>query len=170
MRYRISEPEQKRARAPHNLFVINILLFHLMLAPAAIVIDVGRYGMLLPLLFSAAVIFYIYIRSRRSDAWFVAAHWKLAFRRCLLLMLGYAVTAIFLLVAWLVTMGMADATMKDILNTAITRIGIMPTLIMAMVTVVLEAGGLNQVARGEVPDGVVAAFPPPEDVIAVQDS
>jgi len=135
-----------------------------MLAPAGIVIDIGMYGLLLPLTISLSVIGYTYLQSKKSGPWFVIAHWKLAFRRCRLLMLGYAVTALFMLIAWLVTLGMADATMKDILYTAITRIGIMPTLIMVMVTVVLEAGGLNQVSRGEVPESIVRVFPPPEDM------
>jgi len=170
MKCLINESESRRARTPHNLFVINILLFHLMLAPAAIVIDIGMYGLLLPLVVSLSVIAFIYLQSRKAVPWFVAAHWRLTFRRCRLLMFGYAVTALFMLVAWLVTMGIADTTMKDILYTAITRIGIMPTLVMVMVTVVLEAGGLNQVSRGEVPESIVRLFPPPDGMKTPDDN
>lgn len=157
----ISDRDKKRARWAHDLFVLNIFFFHLLLTPATLVLDIGRVGMLIPLALSGMVIAFIWYRSRREGTWFVAAHWRLAFERCKLLMMGYAASMAIFLLAELLTSGMKDAHMANIMVTVVTRIAVMPTLIMAMVTVVMEASAGGQAAKGEVPEKIVARFPPP---------
>jgi hypothetical protein len=159
MRYQIDETVKRRARWAHELFLINVLFFHLLLTPASIALEIGWYGLLLPLLFSSGVILFTWYRGRMPAPWFVVAHWRLAFRRCRLLLLGYAITALVFLVAWLVTLGIDEESMKTIMLTVFTRIAVMPTLIMVMVTAVIEAGGINQVGQGEVPDWLVERLP-----------
>jgi len=160
MNYEISDREKGLARLPHNLFVLNILLFHLLMTPAAIVLDIGMFGFLIPLSCSLAVITYIYIRSQKLTVWFVDMHWRLSFRRCLFLMAGYSVTGLLLFVAWLLSLGVADPEMAEIMFTAISRVAVLPTLLAVMSTVVLEAGGYHLVNRGEVPEMLVRKFPP----------
>jgi len=162
MNFDVSEEEKKPAKLPHTLFVLNVLLFNLLMTPVAIVLDVGMYGFLIPLFCSLSVIAYIYIRSRRSTVWFVDMHWRLAFRRCQFLMLGYAITALLVALGWLLSMSASDANMAEIMFTAISRVAVVPTLLAVMVTVVLEAGGHHLINRGTVPDGMVEKFPPPE--------
>ena len=147
----LSESEKRSARWAHDLFVLNIFFFHLLLTPATLVLDLGRKGMLIPLAFSGVVIAYTWWRARSEQRPFVAAHWQLAFRRCKLLIWGYAGTAAIFLLAELLTSGMKDAHMANIMLTVVTRIAIMPTLIMAMVTVVMEAAAGGQAGKGEWP-------------------
>jgi len=156
----LSEKDKKAARWAHDLFVLNILFFHLLLTPATIMLGIGVTGLLIPLALSLAVITYIYYRGQRESRWFVAAHWRLAFKRCKLLLIGYAITAAILLLAELLTAGMKDAHMADIMVTVITRIAIMPTLILVMVTVVMEASATSLVSKGEVPEKIIREFPP----------
>ncbi len=156
----VSDSDKKAARWAHDLFVLNIFFFHLLLTPATIMLGVGLKGLFIPLALSLSVIAYTYFRGRREPRWFVAAHWRLAFRRCKLLLIGYAITAAILLLAEVLTMGMKDAHMAQILVTVVTRIAIMPTLILVMVTVVMEASATSLVSRGEVPEKIVKAFPP----------
>ncbi|BAO44329.1 hypothetical protein [Thiolapillus brandeum] len=156
----VSESEKKAARWAHDLFVLNIFFFHLLLTPATIMLGIGLEGLLIPLALSLSVITYIYYRGHREPRWFVAAHWRLAFKRCKLLLIGYALTAAILLLVELLTMGMKDAHMANIMVTVITRIAIMPTLIIVMVTVVMEASATSLVSRGEVPDKILKEFPP----------
>jgi len=162
MNFEISEEEKRLARVPHNLFVLNILLFNLLLTPAAIVLDVGMFGFLIPLTFSLAVVLYIYRRSRKQGDWFVEMHWRLSFRRCQFLMIGYGVTALLVAVAWLISLSANDAKMAEIMFTAISRVAVVPTLLAVMATVVLEAGGYHLINSGKVPDWLVNKFPPPE--------
>ena len=160
MQIEVTDAIKKRARWPHDLFVLNILFFHLLLTPATIVMGIGEWGLLLPLALSGMVIAYIFYRSRTEPEWFVAAHWRLSFRRCRLLMWGYLASAVIFLIGWFISQG-SKGDMQDIMLVVFTRIAVMPTLIMAMVTVVMEASGAGVVNRGEVPDAVVAEFPYP---------
>jgi len=161
MNSEISDADKKLARSPHNLFIINVFLFNLMLTPAAIVLDVGMYGFLIPLVCSLSVIVYIYQRSKKSTSWFVDMHWRLSFRRCQFLMLGYMITAFLVLVAWLISLTTSDAKMAEIIFTAISRVAVAPTVLAVMATAVLEAGSYHMVNKGEVPDKLVEKFPPP---------
>ncbi len=161
MKFQADTAEIKQAQVPHNLFVIGIFFFDLLLTPASIVMNIGFYGMLLPLACSLLVIAAIYTRSRKVTRWFVDAHWRLAFRHAKWLMAGYAVTAGAMLIAWLVSLSAHDPQMKHIMLTALTRIALLPTLIAVMVTVVMEASALAMAGKGEVPDNLVRKYPPP---------
>ncbi|MDX8407261.1 MAG: hypothetical protein R8L58_02630, partial [Mariprofundaceae bacterium] len=107
-----------------------------------------------------SVIFAIYLRSKKTTVWFVDMHWRLSFKRCQWLMGGYGITACLMLAGWLISLAAADARMADIMFTAISRIAVLPTLLAVMVSVVFEAGGLQLVNKGEVPDKLVAQHPP----------
>mgnify|MGYP001549901523 FL=1 len=164
MQFSPTDAEKKRARWAHDLFVLNILFFHLLLTPATIVMGVGQIGLLLPLTLSGLVIAFIYYRSRKDPSWFVEAHWRLSFNRCKLLMMGYAGSLLVFGIGWRITLGMDQESMRNIMFTVFTRIAIMPTLILAMVSTVLEASATSLVSKGEVPDKLVKAFPPPAAV------
>lgn len=156
----VSEKIIRQAQLPHNLFVTGVFFFDLLLTPAAIVMNIGLYGMLLPLICSLLVVAVIYVRSRKVTTWFVDAHWRLAFRHSQWLMLGYAVTAALMLLAWLLSLSAAPH-MKHILLTALTRIAVLPTLLAVMVTVVMEASALALAGKGEVPEKIIQKYPPP---------
>ena len=160
MRVETTEAVRKRARWAHDLFVLNILFFHLLLTPATIVMGIGELGLLLPLALSGMVIAFIYYRSRSAADWVVAAHWRLSFARCRMLTWGYLGSALIFLIGWLIAQGSQGQSMEHIMLVVFTRIAIMPTLIMAMVTVVLEASATSLVSRGEVPDRIARRFPP----------
>ena len=164
MQFSPTDAEKKRARWAHDLFVLNILFFHVLLTPAVIVMGVGQKGLLLPLALSALVIAFIYHRGRKDPSWFVEAHWRLSFNRCKLLMFGYAGSLLVFGIGWLITLGMDQESMRNIMFTVFTRIAVMPTLILAMISTVLEASATGLVSRGEVPDKLVSSFPPPVDV------
>lgn len=158
----VSKEEVGRAQFPHNLFISGLFLFDLLMTPAVLGMKIGMIGLLIPLVLSGSLIAYIWLRSRSSALpWFVAAHWKLAFRRCKLLMLGYALTALLVFVAWLLSSISDDHNMAQIMWTAMTRIALMPTLIAVMITAVLEYSAMAQTTKREVPDKIAAAFPPP---------
>lgn len=154
--------ERKDAQSPHNTYILGLFLFDLFMTPAVIGLKIGMIGLLIPLFFSGSLIAYIYLRGRSGALpWFVAAHWKLAFRRCKLLMLGYALTAVLVFIAWLLSSISDDHNMAQIMWTAMTRIALMPTLICVMITAVLEFSATAQAVKGEVPDKIASAFPPP---------
>lgn len=150
-----------QAKTPHNLFMLNLALFHLLMTPATIALGVGEAGILLPLFLSLAVMAYTWRRANAGhDDWFVFAHWQLAVRRYRLLLIAYAVTAVLLLLGWLLTLGTADPNMRDILQTVLLRIAVMPVVLMVMVNFYLESSAIFQASHGEIPDSIVKRFPP----------
>jgi len=158
MQYAATEAEIKQAQVPHNLYVSGLFLLDLLMTPAIIVLDIGMAGLLIPLSCSLALIGFIYLRSRKSTAWFVDAHWRLTFRHAQWLLLGYALSALLIFLAWLLSQT-AQANMQHIIWTALTRIALMPTLIAVMVTAVLEASAIGLASRQVVPDKIAQRFP-----------
>ena len=162
MRYaNATSTEIRKAQFPHNLFVTGLFLFDLLMTPGILALKIGMIGLLIPLFFSGSLIAYVYVRSRQTTTWFVDAHWKLTFTRAKLLMIGYAISATLIFVAWLISLASHDPNMGHIIWTALTRIALMPTLILVLVTAVLEASSIPMVVRREVPDKLAASFPPP---------
>jgi hypothetical protein len=153
--------EVKKAQAPHNLFVSGLFLFDLMMTPAVLALKAGLVGLLVPLLCSLGLLAYIYLRSKKTTTWFVDVHWKLAVSRARLLLIGYALTAALIFIAWLISLASSDHNMRHIIWTALTRIALMPTLILVLATAVLEASAIPMVTKREVPDKLAASFPPP---------
>jgi hypothetical protein len=162
MQYPSATPaEVKLAQSPHNLFISGLFLFDLLMTPAVLAMKIGMIGLLIPLLLSGALIAYIYVRSRKTTTWFVDMHWKITFARSKLLMLGYAISATLIFLAWLISLSTKDHNMSHIIWTALTRVALMPTVILVLVTAVMEFSSYAQAAKREVPDKLAAKFPPP---------
>lgn len=162
MRYENATLEEvRKAQAPHNLFISGVFLFDLLMTPAILALKIGMVGLLIPLLCSGALIVWIWLRSKKTTTWFVDMHWKISFFRCKLLMLAYAVSATLIFLAWLISISTKDHNMSHIIWTALTRVALMPTVIMVLVTAVMEFSSFAQAAKREVPDKLAAKFPAP---------
>ena len=160
MRLQANRSDIKQAQLPHNLLIAGLFLLNLLMTPAVIALNVGMWGLLIPLSSTGALIAYIYLRAKKTTDPFIKAHWLLAFRNSRWLMLGYAISAILIFIAWLVSLGAASASMGHILWTALTRIAILPTLAGVMVTALTEAGAITQAGKCEIPDSLAATLPP----------
>ncbi len=161
MEYPASAAERKQAQVPHNLFVSGLFLINLTMTPAVIALKLGMAGLLFTLFCSVSLLAYIYLRSRKPATWYVAAHWRLAWSHSRILLLGYSISAVLILLAWLVSLTAHEASMGHIMWTAMTRIALVPTLIFVMVTAVMGANAVGVAGRGEVPEKISKSFPPP---------
>ncbi len=147
--------------------MLNLALFHLLLAPVAIVLDIGALGFMIPLIASLSVIAFTFVRSHQTEQgapWFIAAHWKLAMRRYRILLTVYLISSAIVGVGLLVGMRAEDSNMAGIMLTVFSRIAAAPLLIGVILCFVLESGSIYQAGRGEVPDAMANRFPPPADV------
>lgn len=165
MLFEIDEPTRRKAKSPHELFMLNLLGFNLLAAPASIALDVGMAALFIPLGLSLAVVAYIWLRALRPGKapWFVSAHWRLAAGRTRILLVGYGISAAIIGFAMLVTSGSDKA---DIMMVALTRVAIVPTLLTVMICFVLESSGIFMAGKGELPDGMAGKFPPPDGVVS----
>lgn len=175
MLFEIDEKTRRRGKTPHEISMINLMFFNLLLGAGTVVLllteaeivrDVGHWGFALPLLASLSVIAFIHLKAQRAaqhEPWFVAAHWRLAMKRSRLLLIAYAVTGAIVAGGILIASG-ADQNMQDIVITIASRIGAVPSLLIVMVSFVLESGSIYQAGRGEVPDAIGKRFPPPREM------
>lgn len=166
MIFEIDEAQIKPAKAAHELFMVNLGAL-LLLGPMAVFLGIGRLGIVIPILVSLLFILYTYLKTQRvsrDGPWFVQVHWRQALRNYRLLLIGFALTLVFLLASWGLEQLIDPHSPSHFLPFALTRIGVMPALIMIFVCFVIENGALNQVLRHEVPDKLVKLFPPPPGV------
>lgn len=162
-------PEARRlAQSPHNVFIVGLFAFDLFMTPAVLGMQLGMISLLIPLLCSGTLMAYINWRSKQDTVWFVQMHWRLAWTRCRILIIGYAVSATLIFLAWLLSQISNDPRMADIIWTALTRIALMPTLVIVLVTSVMAFSAFSMAQKGELPDKLVAKFPPPEKGDAAQ--
>jgi len=166
MVFDIPDDQVKAARSAHELFMVNLGAL-LLLGPLSIFMGIGRLGIVIPMVVSVLFMLYTLKRSRRlteQGSWFVAMHWRMALRNYRGLFIGFALTIIFLLISWGLELSLDEHSPSHFVAVALTRIGVMPTLIMIFASFVIGNGGLNQVLRHEVPDKFAEAFPPPDSV------
>jgi hypothetical protein len=163
MVYVVESHELTEAKAAHEIFMVGLGAL-LLLGPMSIFVGAGRIGMLIPILFSAVFMLYTYRKISRARSWFSQMHWRLALHNYRWLFIGYAITALLLLVSWGVESSSSAGSPSQFLAMALIRIGVMPTIIMVFACFVIENGALNQALRHEVPERLVKAYPPPADI------
>jgi len=158
--FTIDEIVRKRARQPHELIMLNLALFHLLLAVGLIALEIGPLGLLIPVFFSTLVFGFIYWQGKQFDPvaeWFVMVNWQLALLSERLLFIGYG------LIIGLAHL-LAQGQKAEIFHTIFTRIGVMPTVILVFVTLVLGSSSLEQISRGKLSPGMIRRYPPPSNV------
>jgi len=169
----IDEATRRRAKSPHELFLFNLAVFHLLATPAGIALGIGLWGFVIPLLLSGSVMLFTLIRTRQCRTqcpWFVAIHWLLALRRYRLLLIAYSVTATILALGWLLTMGMEQHSTQHIMRTVFTRLSVVPTLLTVMVMFVMESGAIVQTTSGQIADAMAKRLLPPEGLCTQESS
>jgi hypothetical protein len=196
MFFAIDDEQKRRGKSPHELAMINLLLFNLLAAvallagsmaePDSLIAAYKWLGVALPMALSLRVILFTWWRAasaRGSGHWFVAAHWQLSARRYRVLLAAYAISAAVVSLAFVGGGGQAELERRiadlppamqemerhklesqDMGSAIWARIGVVPLLLTVMALIMLESGALYQAGRGEVPDGVIARFPPPADL------
>ncbi|MBK1631626.1 hypothetical protein CKO31_12905 [Thiohalocapsa halophila] len=106
MFYAVDEVERRRGKAPHELAMINLLLFNLLIGvallagsmaePDSLIHRLKWLAVAVPLVASLAVMVLSWVRAARAKAqgtWFAAAHWQLSARRWRLLLAAYVLSA-----------------------------------------------------------------------------
>jgi len=163
MLFDVDPSELKQAKNAHELMMFNLAVIHIFAPVGLLAMGADPVYMVIPLVLAMGIIAFVFFKGRRlqsSGPWFVMVHWKLAFRRCQWLMIAYLITAIIMGAGLLIASGIDQKTSREILITVVSRFGVMPTVLMVMVSFVLESAGIQSASKGEVPDVMVKRFPP----------
>jgi len=177
MFFPVPESDRRLAKSPHELAMVNLLLFNLVTLIALLggsfvqrdspLAPYKTLGVAVPLGISLAIIVYTFLRASRAapgEHWFVGAHWRLAAGRYKILLTAYLVGSGLIGLGWLLAHTQDKPGMQDMMFIALQRVAVAPMLITLMVIIMLESGSIYQAQRGEVPNGVVKRFPPPSDL------
>jgi hypothetical protein len=104
MHYQVTEDEKRRAKTPHHIFNINVIITHLFIS--MIVLEIGQtVELLLVPVISSLVIAYLYFKRKQviaNDTWFVASHWTMAWRRGRILLMSYGIAIAMVLIYTLI--------------------------------------------------------------------
>ena len=164
----MAEPQEHEiaaAKRPHDLFLSNLIMNHMLLfaAIAAFGQTYIKFFILVPV-FSISVLAYTFYRSstiKREDSEFVYIHWQIA-RRWSNLFAG-----VLLLFAIVATLGFLAnqylGLMKEAVYGIIGGLGILPTLLCTLVLIVIESDSLHHAKGGEVPKWARKKFLGEED-------
>jgi ABC-type Fe3+-siderophore transport system permease subunit len=175
MQFDVDARTRRQGRFPHELAMVNLLVFNLMLCAGILAGTMARKGsplehyklwlVSMPLAMSLAVIAYTFRRAARAPSevpWFAAAHWAITWRRYRVLLVAYLAGAVLVGCGWLLSQ--ASPNLQEVMFVALVRVAVAPMLVAVMVVAVLESSALFQANSGEVPDGIVALLPPPADI------
>ncbi|MBT3196336.1 MAG: hypothetical protein HN842_00600 [Gammaproteobacteria bacterium] len=136
----------KAGKWPHELFVLNLIFFHLLAVPAGLAFGLGYWGLLVPILSSSGLLFYYQSRishfSHSTNEW-DRTHWEQGLRRFRWLYLGYALVALLIGLIRL----FVDPT--SIAFVALTRVAVMPAIILVLVTFVMSTAAIGRAGNGE---------------------
>lgn len=105
MRYEVTAEDKDKAKNPHHIFNINVILTHLAISQVSLEIGHGNpfYFLLVPLI-SSLFLGYIYFHGKKvaaNNSWFVGAHWMLAWKRGRNLLIAYGVSITVIVLATL---------------------------------------------------------------------
>lgn len=166
----VNERTRNHAKLPHELSLVNLAAFHLFAGPAAIVLDIGLWGFLVPLGLSLSFISYVWLRAQWAqshESWYIAAHWRLAANRTKVLLVGYLICALLLAIAEIIS---AESSKSEIMMIALSRVAIVPVLITVMISFVLGTSAVAQARRGEIPDSLAKKFPPSANQVLLENT
>ena len=172
MKFDVEPAVLRRGRTPHELAMVNLLVFNLLLCVAVLAGTMAQKGSLLehykewtiagPMILSLGIIGYSFWRAREARTkgpWYVGAHWTLATGRYRILLVAYLVGAVLIALGWLLSL--TNPKLQSLMFVALVRVAVAPMLISVMVLAVLESSALFQAGNGEIPDGILKRLPTP---------
>lgn len=163
MQFEISDHEAKRAKIPHEIFLVNLVGNHVLWFIAALGVARSYWQpvALVPV-FSVAILAYTLWRARRSrrrDPWFVMCHWDICARRSRVFIIMLGLLGMAAALGWVgyTYLGM----MKVAVYALIGGVGILPVMVTVLILIVMESDALHQAAHKRLPKSVQERFPNP---------
>jgi len=161
MLFEISAEEKKRAKLPHDLFLVNLIGNHILTFVATLGLATSwAWPMLLVPIVSFAIlgtIIYKGKKSRRDEDWFVMCHWQIALKRSLFFIkMLLAISAIAVIGAYGYTQ---LGWMKEAVYALIGGVCILPIMVSTLVLILMESDALHQAGEGKLPDKMIELYP-----------
>jgi hypothetical protein len=160
--FTITPEEGKRARWPHEIFLINLIFNHVFIFCISIALSKSfPFALAIVPIASFSIIGYIQFKAlsiaKSNESWFVKAHWQIGARRNRIFMLLFSVTCIISgggmyisnLLHWKFVMTMA----------LIGGVGLLPFMVALLILVVFGNDSVYMARDGRLPDNYLAQNP-----------
>ncbi|MEJ2612943.1 MAG: hypothetical protein P8179_23505 [Candidatus Thiodiazotropha sp.] len=171
MKFEISDDLVHQAKIPHDIFLTNLIGNHILwfVSALGVVRSFWQPLALVPII-SFSVLIYTLRRARQSkqrDAWYVYVHWQIAAERSrLFIYMLLAVLSVWLL-GWI---GFSYLGMEKVAVMAmIGGVGILPIMVTVLILILMESDALHQAAISKLSNRVVERYPPPKDIVVLED-
>lgn len=144
--------DKRRASFAHEMVMMNLAIFHLLLPVAALSSGYVSILLSLALIGSMVMIFWAADKARRTDdVELVQAHWKLAWKRCRLLLIAYGISIAIMLFGWILACLQTDQNMFIIMLVVFSRIAAVPIILMVLALFVMETTSHANAKQGLYP-------------------
>jgi len=157
MQFNISEEEAKKAKFPHEIFLINLVFNHILVLVALLSSrEFAQYAFGVPIA-SAFIIFFILIGAQRAKSkasWYVSGHWQLCAKRNLYFLIMIAIMGLIFLTLYIVS----DGDLKP-QHWALGGAAVLPTMVTVLILVIMESEALHHAKTGILPDWVKEKYP-----------
>ncbi len=158
------ENENKCAAYPHEFLMMDLSFFHLLLPLVAL--SSGYIILVLAIAFILSIGALLWILKKASfhcceastDTPLVKAHWRRAWDRSKLLLLGYAISAGIMLLGWFVASSQSDPNMGSIILAVFSWIAAIPLVLIVFALFVLSTVSVARAKRGEFPKKSAMVF------------
>jgi uncharacterized membrane protein len=151
MQKNTSDEERKKAKFPHDLFLINLIANHILTFVATLGLATSwAWPMLIVPIVSFAILGTIIIRGKRSfktETEFVIHHWQIAVKRSLFFIKMLA--ALMIITAFGVYGYMELGWMKEAVFALIGGVCILPIMVTTLVLIIMESDALHRASKGE---------------------
>lgn len=160
----ISDEEKKRAKFPHDLFLINLIGNHILTFVATLGLATSwAWPMLIVPIVSFVIlgtIIYKGIKSRQKESWYVMCHWQIALKRSLFFI------KMILVISTIAAIGLYGyinlGWMKEAVFALIGGVCILPIMVTTLVLIIMESDALHQAGEGKLPDKMIDLYPNPD--------
>ncbi|NOQ80260.1 MAG: hypothetical protein GQ546_12775 [Gammaproteobacteria bacterium] len=164
MLFDVSDEEKKKAKFPHDLFLVNLIGNHILTFVATLGLATSwAWPMLIVPIVSFSILGFIIYRgkkSQQSEPWFVMCHWQVALKR------SYFFIKMLLLISAIAAFGLYGYTslgwMKEAVYALIGGVCILPTMVTTLVLIIMESDALHQAGEGKLPDKMLDLYPNPQ--------
>lgn len=167
MQFEVSPQELAKAKAPHELFLTNLVGNHILwfVASLGIANSFWQPIAMVPV-FSLLMMGYTVLRAKRElkgESWFVMCHWQLAARRSKALMLVMSLLLMISLLGWVgySYLGMMEVAVYALIG----GVGLLPMLVSVLVLIVMEMDAMHLASQGKLTKGIVDRFPNAQAVL-----
>ena len=161
MLFDVTDEEKKKAKLPHDLFLINLIGNHILTFVATLGLATSwAWPMLIVPIVSFIILGIIIIKGRQSkqnESWYVMCHWQIAVNRSLFFIKMLLVLTI---IAGIGVYGYTNlGWMKEAVFALIGGVCILPIMVTTLVLILMESDALHSAGQGKLPERMLKMFP-----------